>query len=36
MSLQSPVILLANIAELEHVKFIMKGGVVVRSDFAIH
>jgi imidazolonepropionase-like amidohydrolase len=27
---------IANIAELEHVKFVMKGGVVVRSDFAIH
>jgi len=27
---------LADIAELEHVKFVMKGGVVVRSDFAIH
>ncbi|HXA67324.1 MAG TPA: amidohydrolase family protein, partial [Bryobacteraceae bacterium] len=27
---------LADIGELEHVKFVMKGGVVVRSEMAIH
>jgi imidazolonepropionase-like amidohydrolase len=27
---------LADIGELEHVKFVMKGGVVVRSEIAIH
>jgi imidazolonepropionase-like amidohydrolase len=27
---------LADMAELEHVKFVMKGGVVVRNEFAIH
>jgi imidazolonepropionase-like amidohydrolase len=26
---------LADITELEHVKFVMKGGIVVRNDFAI-
>ncbi len=27
---------LADIGELEHVKFVMKGGVVIKNDFAIH
>jgi imidazolonepropionase-like amidohydrolase len=27
---------LTDIAELEHVKFVMKGGMVIRNDFAIH
>lgn len=27
---------LADIGELEHVKFVMKGGVVIKNEFAIH
>jgi hypothetical protein len=36
MSLPSPVNPLADITELERVKFVMKGGIVVKSDISIH
>jgi imidazolonepropionase-like amidohydrolase len=27
---------IANVGELEHVKFVMKGGAIVKNDFAAH